>query len=73
MSQTDGAGSRYEQFAMSDSESIRVTLIAHADWAGGPTLRIQKVMPNGRLAPGPELPARLAGSLAKALHDVSQP
>jgi hypothetical protein len=57
---------------MSDEESIRVTRIAHADWAGGPTLRIQKVMANGRLAPGPEFPARLAGDLARALHEVQR-
>ena len=36
MSNTDGPGNRYEQFKMSGEESIRVTRIAHADWAHGP-------------------------------------
>lgn len=55
---------------MSGEEHIRVTHIPHQEWAQGPTLRIQKRDFRGRMIQGPEFPARLAGSLAKALHDV---
>jgi hypothetical protein len=68
--QTDGAGHRYEEFPISDSEYVRVTLIPHQEWASGPTLRIQKRAYTGRLSHGPEFPASLAGDLARALHDV---
>lgn len=71
MSALDSVGNRYEEFEMSDQEKIRVTRIAHAEWANGPTIRIQKRRISGNLAPGPEFPARLAGQLAKALHDVA--
>ena len=70
MGDRDSAGHRYEEFPMSDREYIRVTLIPHADWADGPTIRIQKRAYTGRVTPGPELPARLVGQLAKALHEV---
>jgi hypothetical protein len=70
MSQIDGSGQRYEQFLMSNDEHIRVTRVPHADWASEPTLRVQKVMASGKTVQGPEFPARLAGELAKALHDV---
>lgn len=70
MGQVDGSGQRYEQFLMSEDERIRVTRVPHADWADGPTVRVQKVMASGKLAQGPEFPARLAGELAKALHEV---
>lgn len=55
---------------MSSEEHIRVTYLPHQDWAKGPTLRIQKRDYRGRMVPGPEFPARLAGDLAKALHDA---
>jgi hypothetical protein len=63
----DSAGNRYEEFAMIGGERIRLTYVGHADWATGPTIRIQKRMESGHLAPGPEFPARFAGDLAKAL------
>jgi len=66
----DSAGHRYEEFAMSANEHIRVTLAPYQSWADGPTLRIQKRDYRGHTVPGPEFPARLAGELAKALHDV---
>jgi hypothetical protein len=66
----DSAGNRFEEFDMIGGERIRVTSIGHADWARGPTIRIQKRMASGQLAPGPEFPARFAGDLAKALFDV---
>lgn len=68
----DSAGHRYEEFPMSDNEGIRVTYIPHQEWANGATLRIQKRDHRGRVVPGPEFPARLAGELAKALHVVMQ-
>lgn len=71
MSETDSSGNAYEEFAMSDTEKIRVTRVPWAKWADGPTLRIQKRRQNGALAMGPEFPERLAGSLAKALLDVT--
>lgn len=66
----DSAGHRYEEFAMSDNEHIRVTFLPHQDWADSPTLRIQKRDHRGRMIQGPEFPSRLAGDLAKAIHDV---
>jgi hypothetical protein len=66
----DRAGNRYEEFAMSDDEFIRVTFILNQDWARGPTLRVQKRAFTGRLSQGPEFPAVLVGELARALHTV---
>jgi hypothetical protein len=67
---TDSAGNPFEEFDMVGGERIRVTLIEYAAWASGPTIRVQKRMESGQLAPGPEFPARLAGSFAKALADL---
>lgn len=66
----DSAGNRYEEFDMIGGERIRVTMIEDAEWAHGPTIRIQKRTASGKLTPGPEFPSRLAGDLAKALFDV---
>lgn len=66
----DSAGHRYEEFQMSKEESIRLTYIPHQDWAGGPTVRIQKRDYRGRMIPGPEFPAALAGDLAKCLLEL---
>lgn len=66
----DGAGHPYEEFAMSDSEQIRVTYVPHADWADGPTVRIQKRARTGRVSPGPELPASCVTDLISALEAV---
>lgn len=63
----DAKGNRYVEFPMSGDESIRLTLVANAAWAGGSTIRIQKRTPTGRLAQGPELPSTLAGELARSL------
>ena len=71
MTDTDSSGNIYVEFAMSDTESVRVTRVAWAEWAAGPTIRIQKRKGNGGLAMGPEFPEQLAGSLAKALFDVA--
>ena len=73
MHDTDGAGNRYDEFKMSDTEAIRVTRIEKATWLGAPTIRIQKRMQSGRLAPGPELPLSLAGRLADAIREVVGP
>lgn len=52
----DSAGNRYVEFDMSDNEQIRVTYVAHQDWADGPTIRVQKRAYTGRVSPGPEFP-----------------
>ncbi len=63
----DGAGHRYVEFAMSKDEQIRVTYIPDQEWAGGPTLRIQKRAYTGRMSPGPEFPADRAMELNDAV------
>lgn len=70
MGETDRAGHRYEEFDMSDTEQIRVTYLPHQDWAGGPTLRIQKRAAGGKVVPGPEMPAGKAEDLIRAIRDV---
>jgi hypothetical protein len=70
VSQLDRAGHRYEEFETSDTERIRVTYLPHQDWAGGPTLRIQKRAASGRVVQGPEFPASKADSLIRAIRDV---
>jgi hypothetical protein len=67
---TDSAGNRFEEFDMIGGERIRLTYVTHADWASGPTIRVQKRMESGQLATGPEFPARPAGSFAKALTEL---
>jgi hypothetical protein len=66
----DGAGHRYEEFDMSENEQIRVTYVPHAEWAKGPTLRIQKRAYTGRVSPGPEFPAGHAEDLITAIRAV---
>lgn len=68
----DRNGNRYVEFPMSETESVRLTIVKHADWAGGPTLRVQKRTPTGRLAQGPEFPASLAPVFAKSLVELVQ-
>ena len=63
----DSAGHRYIEFDMSKDEQVRVTYIPDQEWAGGPTLRIQKRAYTGRVSPGPELPASLALDLIAAV------
>lgn len=63
----DGAGHRYIEFEMSKDEQIRVTYIPDQEWAGGPTLRIQKRAYTGRVSPGPEFPAGRAMELIAAV------
>lgn len=70
---TDSAGHSYQEFAMSDREQIRVTFIPHQDWAGGPTLRIQKRAFDGHTVPGPEFPAGKAGELIGAIEALLAP
>jgi hypothetical protein len=66
----DRAGHRYEEFDMSETEQIRVTLVPHQEWANGPTLRIQKREAGGRVVRGPELPAAKAEDLILAIRAV---
>jgi len=66
----DSAGNRYEEFEMVGGERIRVTRIPYAEWAKGPTMRIQKRTASGHLTPGPEMPSQMAGDLVKAVFDV---
>jgi hypothetical protein len=67
----DSAGHVYVEFDMSDDEQIRVTYIPHQDWAGGPTIRIQKHANTGRVAPGPEFPAAKAMELIAAVSELA--
>lgn len=72
MTARDSAGNLYAEFTMSDTEGIRVTWIARAKWLGAPTIRIQKRMQSGRLAPGPEFPAGLADAMVAAIREVAR-
>lgn len=65
---TDSRGNRYFEFDMTADERIRVTRIAHAEWAGGPTLRVQKRRKTGHVVQGPEFPASVSNDLAEALR-----
>lgn len=67
---TDSATHEFIEFAMSKDEQIRVTYIPHADWASGPTTRIQKHAHTGRMSPGPEFPAALALELIAAVSSL---
>jgi hypothetical protein len=67
----DSAGHAYVEFEMSDDEQIRVTYIPHQDWAGGPTIRIQKHAHTGRMTPGPEFPADRAIQLIAAVSELA--
>ncbi len=67
---TDSAGHDYVEFDMSAEEQIRVTYVPHQDWAGGPTIRIQKHAHTGRVAPGPEFPADKAMELVAAVSEL---
>ena len=67
---TDGAGHRYAEFEMSDTEQIRVTFIPFQAWANGPTLRIQKHAQTGRIVQGPEFPADKVADLIGAIQEV---
>jgi hypothetical protein len=66
----DSAGHRFTEFAMSDNEHVRVTYVPYADWAKGPTLRVQKRAYTGRMSPGPEFPARCAPELLAAVAQL---
>jgi len=68
--QIDGAGHRYVEFDMSDTEQIRATYVPYQEWAKGPTIRIQKRAYTGRVSPGPEFPARLAADLITSLGEL---
>src|SRR4051812_31368187 len=67
----DGAGHAYIEFAVSDDEQVRVTYIPHRNWAGGPTIRIQKHAHTGRLSPGPEFPAAKAMTFIAAVSELA--
>ena len=66
----DSRGNTFLEFDMTDDERIRVTRITHADWAGGPTLRIQKRRKTGNVVQGPEMPMSVAGKLIRAIQRV---
>jgi hypothetical protein len=68
---TDSRGNQYVEFDMTSEERIRVTRIAHADWAGGPTLRIQKRRRTGNVVQGPEFPASVAASMIDAIRSLA--
>ena len=68
LSGRDGAGHPYHEFEMSSDERIRVTYVPHAEWAEGPTVRIQKRGHTGRVSPGPEFPADKLDDLVAALE-----
>jgi hypothetical protein len=67
----DSAGHAYVEFDMSENEQIRVTYIPHQDWAGGPTIRVQKHAYTGRMSPGPEFPADKAMELIAAISELA--
>ena len=68
---TDSRGNRYIEFDMTAEERIRVTRIAKADWAGGPTLRIQKRRKTGNVVQGPEFPTSVSEKLIDALRSLA--
>jgi hypothetical protein len=68
----DSRGNDYLEFDMTSEERIRVTRVAHAEWAGGPTLRIQKRRKSGNVVQGPEFPAAVAGALVAAIESLTQ-
>ena len=67
---TDRSGQSYREFPMSDDEQVRVTYIPVAEWAAGPTLRIQKRDKRGRTMFGPEIPASRVVDLVAALTEL---
>ena len=67
----DSAGHTYVEFDMSANEQVRVTYVPHQDWAGGPTIRIQKRAHTGRMSPGPEFPADKAMELIAAVSKLA--
>ena len=69
-SQRDSSNQPYREFPMSDTEKVRVTYIARPEWAGVPTIRIQKRDARGRTIFGPEFPADRAMDLIAAITDV---
>jgi hypothetical protein len=56
---------------MSPDEQIRVTYVPHQEWAGGPTIRIQKHASSGRMTPGPEFTAGRAKELIAAVSELA--
>jgi hypothetical protein len=69
--QSDSRGNEYLEFDMTTEERIRVTRVAYAAWAGGPTLRIQKRRKSGNVVPGPEFPIAVAPSLIAAIKSLA--
>jgi len=67
----DSRGNNYLEFDMSPEERIRVTRIPHADWAAGPTLRIQKRRKTGNVVQGPEFPVAAADQLIEAVRSLA--
>ena len=69
----DSRGHTFVEFDMTDEERIRVTRIEYADWAGGPTLRIQKRRKSGNVVQGPEMPIAAAEKLIRAIQTIVEP
>jgi hypothetical protein len=67
----DSRGNQYIEFDITDDERIRVTRIAHATWADGPTLRVQKRRKSGNVVQGPELPLAAVPALIQALQSMA--
>jgi hypothetical protein len=68
--QRDSSGQPYREFPMSKDERVRVTYIERAEWAHGPTVRIQKRDATGRTVFGPEFPADRALDLIAAISEL---
>ena len=75
--QRDRSGQPYREFQSVGDEKVRVTYIEHAEWAGGPTIRIQKRDAKGRTIFGPEVPATrvmdLMSAIATLVHENTKP
>lgn len=69
--QRDRSGQPYREFPVTaGDEKVRVTYIEHAEWAAGPTIRIQKRDAKGRTIFGPEVPADRVMDLMAAITEL---
>jgi hypothetical protein len=67
---TDSSGQSYQEFYVTPNTRVRVTRVPYAEWAKGPTIRIQRRDANGRTVFGPELPIDRALDLISAISDL---
>lgn len=68
--QRDRSGQPYREFTSFGDEKVRVTYIERAEWAAGPTVRIQKRDARGRTIFGPEVPADRVIDLMAAITEL---